>query len=127
MTYAMASPISRGAEQLLSERVLERSPVWSGNPPGLDFKVTLMHETNATGIDEHDGLLLIMSEGPITIDERRQVELADALARKCPKLQSCKNAGATSILALETNDQTTCHFFLAPELWSALAASARCA
>jgi hypothetical protein len=110
------------AEQLLAERASGRGPMWSGNPPGLDFKVTLMHETNATGVDEHDGLLLIMSEGPLTIDERRQEELADALACKCPKLQSCKSAGATSVLALETNDWTTCHFLLAPELWNALAA-----
>jgi hypothetical protein len=96
--------------------------VWSGKPPGLDFKVTLMHETNATGVDEHDGLLLIMSEGPIAIDERRREELADALACKCPKLQSCKSTGATSVLALETNDWTTFHCYLAPELWNALAA-----
>ncbi len=80
-----------------------------------------MHETNTTGVDEHDGLLLIMSEGPLTIDDRRREELADALASKCPKLQSCKDAGAISVLVLETNDWTTCHLFLAPELWNALA------
>ncbi len=114
--------LTTAAEQLLSERASDRPPAWSGNPPGLDFKVMLMHETNATGVDEHDGFLLVMPEGPITIDERRRAELADALACKCPKLQSCKSAGATSVLALETNDWTTCHFFLAPELWNALAA-----
>ena len=53
-----------------------------------------------------------MPEGPITIDERRREKLADALACKCPKLENCKSAGATSVLALETNDWTTCHFFL---------------
>ncbi|MGB8401294.1 hypothetical protein [Bradyrhizobium sp.] len=109
------------AARLLSERASGKRPAWSGNPPGLDFKVTLLHETNATGIDEHDGLLLIMSEGPIMIDERRRKELADALGCKCPKLQSCKDAGAISVLALETDDWTTCHLFLAPELWNAFA------
>ncbi len=113
--------LTTAAEQLLSERAAGRPPVWSGNPLGLDFKVTLMHETNTTGVDEHDGLLLIMSEGPLTIDDRRREELADALASKCPKLQSCKDAGAISVLVLETNDWTTCHLFLAPELWNALA------
>jgi hypothetical protein len=110
------------AAQLLSGPAPGKQPARSGNPPGLDFKVTLMHETNVTGIVEHDGLLLIMSEGPIMIDKRRREELADALACKCPKLQSCKSAGAISVLALETNDWTTCHFFLALELWNALAA-----
>ncbi len=56
------------AEQLLAEGASGRGPVWSGNPPGPDFRVTLMHETNATGVDEHDGLLLVVSEGPLTID-----------------------------------------------------------
>jgi hypothetical protein len=102
------------ADRFLTERV------WSGNPPGLDFKVTLIHEANATGVKEHDGLLLIMSEGPLA--SRRKKELADALACKCPKLQSCKGTGATSVLALETNDWTTCPFLLAPELSEALAA-----
>jgi hypothetical protein len=119
---ALIEWLTTAAEQLLFERASGRRPVWSGNPPGLDFKVTLMHETNVTGIDEHDGLLLVMSEGPITIDERRREELADALACKCPKLENCKSAGATSVLALETNDWTTCHFFLASDLWNALAA-----
>jgi hypothetical protein len=109
------------AAKLLSERASGKRPIWSGNPPGLNFNVTLLHEANATGIDEHDGLLLIMSEGPIMIDERRRKELADALECKCPKLQSCKDAGAISVLALETNDWTTCHLFLVPELWNALA------
>lgn len=107
------------AAQLLSERAPGKQPVWSGNPPGLDFNVTLLHEANATGFDEHDGLLLVMSEGSIAIDERRRRQLADALGCKCPKLQSCKDAGAISVLVLETNDWTTCHLFLAPELWNA--------
>ena len=110
------------AEQLLAERALGKGAVWSGIPPGLDFKVTLMHETNATGVVEHDGLLLIMSEGPLAINDRRRRKLADALGRKCPKLQSCKSAGAISVLALETNDWTTCHLFLASETLNALAA-----
>ena len=90
--------------------------------PGLAFKVTLRHETNVVGVDVHDGLLLIMSEGPLAIEDRRREELVDALACKCPKLQSCKDAGAISVLALETNDWTTCHFLLEPELRHALAA-----
>jgi hypothetical protein len=118
---ALIEWLTTATEQLLFECESGRCPVWSGIPPGLNFKLTLMHEANATGIVEHDGLLLIMSEGQMSIDERRRQALADALACKCPKLQSCKSAGATSVLVLETNDWTTNHFFLAPELWNALA------
>ncbi len=81
-----------------------------------------MHESNVTGIAEHDGLLLVMSEGPVSLEERRRKELAEALACKCPKLQRCKSEGAISVLALETNNWTTFHYVLASELWSALAA-----
>lgn len=117
---ALIEWLPTAAAQVLLERASGKPPVWSGNPPGLGVKVTLFHETNATGIDEHDGLLLIMSEGPIKIDDRRRKEVADALGCKCPKLQSCKDAGAISVLVLETNDWTTCHLFLVPELLNAL-------
>jgi hypothetical protein len=109
------------AAQCLSVGSASGHPVWSENPPDFNFRVKLIHETNITGIEQHDGSLLIMSEGPIAVDDKRREELAYALESKCPKLQSCKSAGATSVLALETNDWTTCHPFLAPELWNALA------
>jgi hypothetical protein len=119
---ALIKWLPMAAKQLLSEDASGKLPVCSGKPPGLDFRVTLMHESNVTGIAEQDGLLLVMSEGPITIEEKRREELAVALACKCPKLQRCKSEGAISVLALETNDWTTFHYVLAPELWTVLAA-----
>src|SRR5207253_867152 len=101
---ALINWLATATKQLLFEHAAGSCPMWSGFPPDLDFKVTLMRESNTTGVVEHDGLLLIMSEGPMTIDEKRREELADSLAYKCPKLQSCKDAGAISGLVLETND-----------------------
>jgi hypothetical protein len=69
---ALIKCLHMAAEQLLSGKLR----VWSGEPPGLNFKVTLTHESNVTGIAEHDGLLLVMSEVPISLEERRRKELA---------------------------------------------------
>lgn len=85
-------------------------------PTGLNFKVTLMYESNRVG----SGLLLILPEESMLLDEHRTKQLAVQLEQKCPKLQSCKNVGATSVLILETNDRTTWHGVLVPELQKAL-------
>ena len=66
--------------------------------PSVGFPVTL-RRTKLTG-----SKLVIMREAPADLDNLRAQRIAQALAKKLPKLAGQKAAGLETILALESND-----------------------
>jgi hypothetical protein len=73
-------------------------------PPGFPNEVTLRREAHWSLSARHDGVLLAGRFAPEELELRRATRLQEALDRKCPKLQRCKEAGARAVLILEDGD-----------------------
>lgn len=70
----------------------------TATPPGVPFKVTLHRDC------DYETRLFIM-QGLVGNRQRlRRERIAEALARKCPKLQAAHNDGCVSVLILESDD-----------------------
>jgi hypothetical protein len=73
-------------------------------PPGFPHEVTLRREAHWARTSRHEGVLLAALIAPQDVEAQRVRRLQDALDRKCPKLQICKDEGARTILILEDGD-----------------------
>lgn len=72
-------------------------------PPGFPYEVTLQREAHWSP-SSHEGILLPARIAPEDVEARRRARLQEALKRKCPKLQRCKEEGARTVLVLEDGD-----------------------
>ena len=73
-------------------------------PPGFPYEVILRREAHWSLSPQHDGVLLVSRFAPEDVEARRAARLKQALERKCPKLQRCKEDGAITVLVLEDAD-----------------------
>ena len=64
------------------------------------------------GSGRHDGVLLAARIAPEDVEDLRAARLEEALIRKCPKLQLCKNGGARTVLILEDRDISLSNYML---------------
>ncbi len=70
----------------------------TATPPGVPFKVTLHRDC------DYESRLFIIQGLLGDLQNLRRERIAEALARKCPKLQAARNDGCVSVLILESND-----------------------
>ena len=77
---------------------------YRAKPPGFPYEVTLQREAHWSLSSRHDGVLLPARYAPENVEALRAARLQQALERKCPKLQRCKEDGARTILILEDGD-----------------------
>jgi hypothetical protein len=73
-------------------------------PVGVPFEVTLTRTVHWAQSGRHDGPISVARSAPADLEDSRKVRLATALSRKCPKLQTYKVAGRTTVLILESDD-----------------------
>lgn len=73
-------------------------------PPGFPYDVTLQREAHWSLSSRHDGVLLSARIAPEYVEAQRADRLREAMERKCPKLQRCKEEGARTVLVLEDAD-----------------------
>lgn len=91
-------------------------------PPDFPYKVTLQREAHWSLSPRHDGVLLVTRFAPDDVENLRAARLRQALDRKCPKLQLCKEEGARTILILEDSDMAlTNHALVGAQLVDLLA------
>jgi hypothetical protein len=90
-------------------------------PSDIPFEVVLIRESNWTQPPHHDGQLFVRPFVPNKVKTEHRARLDTALEKKCPKLQSCKDGGAISVLVLEMNDSASNLMLLGEELIRALA------
>ena len=77
---------------------------YRAKPPGFPYEVTLQREAHWSLSSRHDGVLLPARYAPVDVEALRAARLQQALERKCPKLQRCKEDGSRTILILEDGD-----------------------
>ncbi len=77
---------------------------YRGTPPGFPYEVTLAREAHPSHSSQHDGVLFVSQVAPENVEALRADRLQQALERKCPKLQRCKEDGARTVLVLEDGD-----------------------
>ncbi len=77
---------------------------YRGTPPGFPYEVTLAREAHWDHSSQHDGVLFVSQVAPENVEALRADRLQQALERKCPKLQRCKEDGARTVLVLEDGD-----------------------
>ena len=85
---------------------------YSAKPPGFPYEVTLQREAHWSLSPRHDGVLLVARYAPKDVEVRRTTRLQEALERKCPKLQICKEEGARTVLVLEDGDISLSNYAL---------------
>jgi hypothetical protein len=73
-------------------------------PPGFPYDVTLVRESHWSLSPQHDGVLLVARIAPDEVETLRTMRIREALERKCPKLERCKEEGARTVLVLEDGD-----------------------
>lgn len=81
-------------------------------PPGFPYEVTLHREAHWSHSSRHDGVLLSARIAPEGVEALRAARLQEALERKCPKLQLCKDEGARTVLILEDGDISLSNYVL---------------
>ncbi len=77
---------------------------YRGTPPGFPYEVTLRRKAHWSTSGVHDGVLLPTRIVKEDVETRRVDRLWKTLDRKCPKLHTCKEQGARTVLVLEDND-----------------------
>ena len=76
------------------------------NPPGFHFPVRLWVRPALSGSERGTLGHARYAPGNEELEARRAVRLRQALSRKSPKLQRCKEDGARTVLVLESDDIT---------------------
>lgn len=93
-----------------------------GTPDGFECKISLLHWPIAQLIRQRPGTLSYRFIRPDNVEDTLKDRLQQAFSRKCPKLQSCKEEGARTVLALEGVDPDVSHFKFRGELLPSLLA-----
>ena len=77
---------------------------YRAKPHGFPYEVTLQREVHWSISSRLYGVLSVSKVAPKDVEAQRAVRLQQALERKCPKLQRCKEDGARTVLVLEDGD-----------------------
>ena len=76
----------------------------TAKPPGFPYEITLQCIALSPSSGRKPGMLGAKRRAPDDIEVLRSKRLKQALRKKCPKLQDCKEEGARTVLVLESDD-----------------------